>query len=153
MFGFEKSFKAMADPTRRAILGLLRERPMNAGEIAQRLHVASSALSFHLRALREADLVSDERQGQFVRYTLNTSVVEDLIRFLLTNFSAGDARNGVGAAAVETRTEATDPHDAQTGLAETGAGPADANDPAPAGDRRAKPTVNRNVTLGPEEKS
>ncbi|MFO0839333.1 MAG: metalloregulator ArsR/SmtB family transcription factor [Phycisphaerae bacterium] len=94
MFGFDKTLRAMADPTRRRILESLRAGPLNAGEIAQRLAIAASALSFHLRILKEADLVSDQRRGQFVRYTLNTSVVDDVIRFLMRNFAgaiAGDA--------------------------------------------------------------
>lgn len=125
---------------------------MNAGEIAQRLNVAASALSFHLRTLREADLVSDVRQGQFVRYTLNTSVVDDLIRFLLTNFSGGNAANGNGAAHGAT-IEATNPRDAPPILTAPGVGPADANDPVAAADRSSKPTVDSEATSRPEEKS
>lgn len=90
MLGFDHSFKALADPTRRAILNALRDRPLNAGQLAENLGIAANALSFHLRVLKEADLVSDRRAGQFIIYTLNTSVVQDLIRFLYTTFSNGD---------------------------------------------------------------
>ncbi len=89
MLGLDKKFRALSDPTRLAILRELRERPRNAGEIAERLSVAPSALSFHLRVLREADLVSDRRQGQFVLYALNTSVLDDVVGMLFEHFGAG----------------------------------------------------------------
>jgi ArsR family transcriptional regulator len=89
MLGFDTTFKALADPTRRRILHLLRNGPMNAGELAEALGVSANALSFHLRNLKHANLIFDRRQGQFIVYRLNTSVMEDLLRFLFDQFGGG----------------------------------------------------------------
>jgi DNA-binding transcriptional ArsR family regulator len=99
MFRLDRTFKALADPTRRSILAALRDGPAAAGTLAGKLGIAPSALSFHLRILKDADLVDAERRGQFIEYRLNTSVVEDVARFVLQKFShnrrsGGAARSG-----------------------------------------------------------
>lgn len=94
MFGFDAPFKALADPRRRAILDALGDGPINAGELAEKVGLAPNALSFHLRVLKNADLVVDRRQGQFVIYTLNTTVLQDIAHFIfdrLGDSTASDA--------------------------------------------------------------
>ena len=76
-------FKALNDPTRRAILELLREQPRTAGEIADAFQFSKPTISHHLDLLRQADLVSSDKQGQFVTYTLNMTVMDELLGWLL----------------------------------------------------------------------
>ena len=77
------AFRALADPTRRAILQLLREGPRTSGEIASRFESSWPTISRHLSVLRGADLVATERRGQEIYYELNTSVFQDLVQHLL----------------------------------------------------------------------
>ena len=76
-------FKALDDPTRRRILELLRRRDLTAGAIAEHFDVSKPTISHHLDLLRQAGLVLAEKRGQFVLYSLNTSVVEDCIVWLV----------------------------------------------------------------------
>ncbi len=75
-------FKAISDPTRRKILKLLRQGDMTAGEIADHFSISKPSISHHLNILKQADLVQDERKGQFILYSLNTTVFQDLVRWL-----------------------------------------------------------------------
>jgi len=75
-------FKALNDPTRRRILELLRAKSMTAGELAEVCEVAKPTLSHHLDLLMRAELIDQERDAQFRRYHLNTSVVEDVMVWL-----------------------------------------------------------------------
>lgn len=78
-----EGFKALADPTRRRILELLRERDMTAGELAEHFDMTKPSISHHLATLRAAGLVSDERHGQNIVYSLNTTVMQDLIGWFM----------------------------------------------------------------------
>lgn len=79
----ELVFKALADPSRRRMLKLLQKGSMTAGELAENFDFSAPSVSHHLSALKAADLVRSERRGQNIVYSLNTSVLEDLSRFLL----------------------------------------------------------------------
>lgn len=76
-------FKALNDPTRRKILELLQEKDMTAGEIAERFHISWPSVSHHLDLLKQAKLVMAEKEGQFVYYSLNTTVVDEILKWLL----------------------------------------------------------------------
>ena len=81
--------KALADPTRRRILELLRTRPMTAGEIAAHFSVAKPTLSGHFAVLREADLVEADKRGTTITYQLKLSVLEEAIAELAELFKVG----------------------------------------------------------------
>lgn len=72
-------WKALADPTRRKILALLRKDDMNAGEIAEHFDMSKPSVSNHLSILRKAGLIDAEKKGQNIIYTINTSVFEDIL--------------------------------------------------------------------------
>lgn len=75
-------WKALADPTRRKILSLLKKQDMNAGEIAAEFNMTKPSISNHLNILKQADLVDAEKHGQNVVYSLKTSVLEDILGML-----------------------------------------------------------------------
>lgn len=77
------TFKALSDPTRRQILKLLREKDLSAGEIADQFEMTKPSISHHLNLLKQADLISDRRQGQNIYYSLNTSVFEGIMGWFL----------------------------------------------------------------------
>lgn len=75
----QHTLKALADPTRRDILEMLKEGKMSAGNIAGHFHMTNAAISRHLSILREADLIRDQREGKFIFYEINLSVLEELL--------------------------------------------------------------------------
>lgn len=83
------AFQALSSPVRREILSLLKEKNMSAGEIAEKIDVAKSTLSGHFNVLKAADLVVTVKQGTTITYSINTSVVEDLMSGLLSLFGKG----------------------------------------------------------------
>lgn len=76
-------FKALNDETRRQIVELLKEKDMNAGEIAEKFKISKPSISHHLDILKRADLITGEKKGQFIEYSLNTSILEDLVNWIL----------------------------------------------------------------------
>ena len=78
-----EGFKALADPTRRRILELLRAGDMTAGALAEHVDISKPSLSHHLATLRNAGLVTDERHGQNIVYSLNTTVMQDLVGWFM----------------------------------------------------------------------
>lgn len=80
--GINKTIKALSDPIRRDILELLRRGSLNAGQIAEKFTVSDAAVSKHLAILKDADLIRDTRQGKYIYYVLNTSVLEEVMLWL-----------------------------------------------------------------------
>lgn len=77
--GLQQTMKALADPIRREILDLLKAGRMSAGDIAAHFDVTNASISRHLSVLKEADLIRDFREGKFIYYELNTSVLEEVL--------------------------------------------------------------------------
>ena len=80
--GLQDTLRALADPIRREILSLLKGGRLSAGEIGQHFPVTAAAISRHLSVLRKADLIRDQREGKFIYYELNTSVLEEIMLWL-----------------------------------------------------------------------
>jgi len=89
-------FKALADPTRRVILELLAEEDRNAGEIAEYFNISKPSISHHLNILKNADLISDERQGQNIVYSLNTTVFQEVIKWFFDFTKKTDSEKNDG---------------------------------------------------------
>lgn len=77
--GLQQTLKALSDPTRREILNLLKSGKRSAGEITEHFDITAAAISRHLSVLKEADLIEDTREGKFIFYELNASVLEEIL--------------------------------------------------------------------------
>ena len=82
--GIQNTLKALSDPIRREILEMLRSGRLSAGEIAEKFPVSGAAVSKHLSVLKESDLIRDAREGKFIYYELNTSVLEEVMLWIKT---------------------------------------------------------------------
>lgn len=80
--GLQNTLKALADPIRREILNLLKNGRMSAGEIGEKFPVTGASISRHLSVLKDADLIRDTREGKFIFYELNTSVLEEIMLWI-----------------------------------------------------------------------
>ncbi len=89
-----KVFKALADPTRRRVLQLLRQRPMTAGALSEHFAVSKPTMSAHFAVLREADLVEADKQGTTITYRLKLSVLEDALLGFTQAFGINPGRIG-----------------------------------------------------------
>ena len=89
--GLQGTLRALSDPIRREILNMLKDGRMSAGDIVAHFEVTGASISRHLSVLKEADLIRDTREGKFIFYELNTSVLEDIMLFI-TNLK-GDRNN------------------------------------------------------------
>jgi ArsR family transcriptional regulator, arsenate/arsenite/antimonite-responsive transcriptional repressor len=83
-------FKALADPTRRQIIEMLRAKDMTAGDIAEHFEMSKPSISHHLDLLKQADVVTTVKEGQFIRYSLNTTVFDDMVQWVMA--MAGDRK-------------------------------------------------------------
>lgn len=83
MVGINAVFKALNDATRREILELLRQKDMTAGEIAEQFNISKPSISHHLELLKTADLVISTKKGQFVEYSLNTTILDEMLKWII----------------------------------------------------------------------
>ena len=80
--GLQNTLRALADPIRREILNLLKDGRLSAGEITEHFPVTAASISRHLSVLKEADLIRDKREGKFIYYELNASVLEEILLWI-----------------------------------------------------------------------
>ena len=78
----QNTLKALSDPIRREILNLLKDQKLSAGEIVNHFNVSGASISRHLSVLKEADLIRDERDGKFIYYQINTTVLEEILLWI-----------------------------------------------------------------------
>ena len=81
--GMQNTLKALSDPIRREILNLLKQGRMSAGDIVDHFEVTGASISRHLSVLKEADLIRDRREGKFIYYELNASVLEEIMLWIV----------------------------------------------------------------------
>lgn len=84
-------FKALNDPTRRKILQMLQDKDLSAGEIAEEFDISKPSISHHLDILRQAKLIDRERDGQYIRYSINTTVLEEAANWFLEILNKSDS--------------------------------------------------------------
>lgn len=89
-----KVFKALNDATRREILELLRKRDLSAGEIADAFSISKPSISHHLDILKQAELIDDRRDGQFIMYSLNMTVIDEIMEWMIQFKNEKKYRNG-----------------------------------------------------------
>ena len=78
----QSTMKALSDPVRREILNLLKKGSLSAGEITEHFYITAAAISRHLSVLKEADLIRDRRDGKYIYYELNASVLEEVLLWI-----------------------------------------------------------------------
>ena len=81
---FAETFKALSDPARRQILELLKKGPLSAGDIASRFDMSGATISYHLKILKQADLIFESREKNYIYYRLNTTVLEEILLWIST---------------------------------------------------------------------
>lgn len=81
--GLQHTLRALSDPIRREILNLLKNGRMSAGDISERFEVTGASISRHLSVLKDADLIRDKREGKFIYYELNASVLEEIMLWIV----------------------------------------------------------------------
>lgn len=87
--GIQNTLKALSDPVRREILNLLKGGRMSAGDIVDRFEISGAAISRHLSVLKDADLIRDKREGKYIYYELNASVLEEIMLWI-ADLKGGD---------------------------------------------------------------
>lgn len=94
--GFPETFKALSDPVRRAILTMLRKGRLSAGDIAAHFDMTGATVSYHLKQLKKADLIYETKEKNFIYYSLNTSVFEEILLWVsqFTSDNSEEAQEG-----------------------------------------------------------